>query len=464
MSEIKQSRGHWGSRLGFVLAATGSAIGLGNLWKFPYITYENGGGAFVLIYLFCILLIGIPIMLAELLLGKRTQSNPVGAFGVFRPEQPVWKLVGVLGVFTGFVILSYYSVIAGWTIEYSMKAVMGQFSTVAPEKAGEMFVAFLGNPYKQMLWHFVFMAMTVAIVIGGVSKGIERWSKILMPALIAIILFLTFQALRLDGARQAVVFIFNPDFSQLTSHSVLEALGHAFFTLSLGMGAMLTYGSYMEKKVDIVKAGVIVAVMDTVIAIMACLMMYPIIFTNKVEVKESIGIIFTSIPALLARLPFGNMLAVMFFLLVCFAALTSAISLLEVVVSWGVDELNWRRKPTTLLLASVVFAFGVPSALCNGTLPLFSAKFFPKGGGEWLNYLDAWDYLASNWFLPIGGFMTAVFVGWVLKKEEVIGEFPSKTHKVIYVVWRFLLKFLTPVGVLVVMLYKLGALNFIMAK
>ncbi len=468
MADKQQSRGHWGSRLGFILAAAGSAIGLGNLWKFPYITHENGGGAFVLVYLICILLVGVPIMVAELLVGKKSQTNPVGAFSFLKPEAPGWKIIGILGVFTGFVILSYYSVIAGWTLEYSIKAFTGKFSGMDMGSAGTMFGEFVSNPFKQLQWHSVFMIMTILIVLGGISKGIERWSKILMPALILIIVTLIFFSVRLEGAGEAFRFLFNPNFNELTPHGLLEALGHAFFTLSLGMGAMITYGSYLDKNISVVNCGITVAVLDTIIALMACMMMFPIIFTYKVEGLESISIIFTTIPTLLAKMPGGFILAPLFFILVFFAALTSAISLLEVVVSWGVDEMKWNRPLATLFLGGVTFLFGVPSALCNGGVSWLSKPFLPKGidpvTGELikLNYLDAWDYLASNWFLPIGGLLTAIFVGWAMKKEDMLNEFPADGHRYFFRIWIFSLKFIAPVLVVIVMLYKLELLNFLM--
>ncbi|RLE17369.1 MAG: sodium-dependent transporter, partial [Acidobacteria bacterium] len=330
------ARAQWGSRLGFVLAAAGSAVGLGNLWKFPYITFENGGGAFVLVYLGAIVLVGAPIMIAEVLLGRKTQRGPVGAFrllGRDRPGGVAWTGVGILGVVTGFVILSYYSVVAGWTLRYIVLSLSGKLAPLAHDPAAleTFFSIFLSNPWQQTLFHLLFMGATVGVVYFGVGKGIERAAKVLMPILFTILLALVFYVVWTPGFNQALTFIFRPNFSELTRGGVLEALGHSFFTLSLGMGAMLTYGSYMRKKTSIPRAAITVCVLDTVIAVMACIIMFSIIFSFDFEITKSSTILFTTLPVVFFKLPGGAVISALFYVLVAFAALTSTISLLEVV-------------------------------------------------------------------------------------------------------------------------------------
>ena len=452
-------REHWGTRFGFILAATGSAVGLGNLWKFPYIAFDNNGGAFVLVYLICICLVGLPIMVSEILIGKKTNLNPIGAFAKLR-QKSWWPIVGWLGVASGFIILSYYSVIAGWTLEYTLKALFGIFHGMDLDQAGNEFTRFLASPYKQVGWHFVFMALTALIIVAGVSKGIERWSKIMMPILLAMILILLVYSLSTGAANKAIYFLFRPNFHELTGHGILEALGHAFFTLSLGMGAMLTYGSYLGRGANIVRSSIAITVLDTLIAIMACLVMYPIVFMENISVEEfqSIGLIFISLPTIFAKLPGGSIIGVMFFVLVAFAALSSTISVLEVVVATAVDQLKWNRRLATLLSALVIFLFGIPSALSNGAVGWISRiRLLPKGD-VWLNWLDSFDYLVSNWMLPLGGLLIALFVGWGLTRSERVGEF--LTHQArIYGIWEIVLKYIAPVLVLIVLLNKIGVIK-----
>ena len=398
-------------------------------------------------------------MVAEVLLGKKTNLNPVGAFAALR-QKSWWPLVGWMGVITGFIILSYYSVIAGWTLEYTLKELFGQFSHTTVVGAEKAFVGFLGNPYRQVGWHFIFMGLTVLIILGGVTKGIERWSKIMMPLLFMLLLTIMVYSLSTGAATKAVTFLFRPNFRELTSHAILEAMGHAFFTLSLGLGAMLTYGSYLSRGDDVVKSSVAITFFDTLIAIMACLAMYPIVFLENLSSEElkSIGLIFITLPTIFNKLPGGSFIGVIFFVLVAFAALTSAISLLEVVVATSVDQFKWKRKNAALILGGAVFLFGVPSALSNGGVGWISKiRLLPKGD-VWLNWLDSFDYLASNWLLPLGGLLLAIFVGWVLKHSERSTEF--LTHQArFFTVWSFVIKFVTPILVLIVLLNKIGVIT-----
>lgn len=448
----KSERAQWGSRLGFILAAAGSAVGLGNLWKFPYITHENGGGAFVLVYLGAIVLVGAPIMLGEILLGRRTQLGPVGAFrflGRNRPGGRAWIGVGILGVVTGFVILSYYSVVAGWTLRYIVLALSGKLAPLTEDPAAlqAFFGTFLSNPWQQTFFHLTFMAATVGVVYFGVGHGIERAAKVLMPILFIILVALVFYVIWIPGFQQAVVFIFRPNFSELTTGGVLEALGHSFFTLSLGMGAMLTYGSYMGKKTSIARAAVTVCILDTVIAVMACIIMFSIIFSFDFQATKSSTILFTTLPVVFFKLPGGAVISALFYVLVAFAALTSTISLLEVVASYAIDEFGWARRKATLIMGGSIALFGILNALSLGGVKTLS-EINLIGRPSTAGVFGTLDYLASNWFLPVGGFLIALFVGWVLTKDEnleelELGHGPMKT----FGMWRFLIRFAAPLAV-----------------
>ncbi len=443
-------RGSWSSRFGFVVAAAGSAIGLGNIWKFPYITYENDGGAFVLVYLLCIVAIGIPIMTAEMLIGRKTQKNAVGAFKELGGNK--WKIVGGLGVVTGFVLLSYYSVIAGWTLEYFFKSVSGSFNGLSEQEVGNQFGTFVTNPFKQVFWHGLFMSLTVFVIMGGVAKGIERVTKILMPVLLGIFVILLIQSLQTGGAGKALTFLFRPNFSELTFDSVLEAVGHSFFTLSLGMGTIITYGSYMRKGDSLPKSALIVSGLDTCIAMVACMVIYPIIFSFDLVPTKSAGILFTTLPVIFVKMPGGTFFAPLFFALVAFAALTSTISLLEVVVSYFVDEFKWERKKATAGTGFLIFMLGILSALSNGAHQGLS-NLNIIGKTSTVGFFNTFDYLVSNWMLPIGGLLIAVFVGWILQssvKEEEFHDGEQTFFK--YNHWNFLLRFVSPVAVAIIII------------
>ncbi|MFH1467024.1 MAG: sodium-dependent transporter [Pseudomonadota bacterium] len=453
-------RGHWGSRLGFVLAAAGSAIGLGNIWKFPYITGENGGGLFVLIYLVCIVLVGLPIMIAEVLVGRATQSTPVGAFGQLKGAESGWKMVGWLGVASGFVILSYYSVVAGWACNYWLMSVCDFFRGKTPAEIDEIFGILYTAGDVNLFWHLAFMLMVLGIVIGGVKGGIERWSRILMPVMMALVLILALRAVLMPGFGQAIDFLFMPHADKLQPSSILEALGHAFFTLSVGMGAMLTYGSYLDRESNITVASAWITGLDTLIALTACVAIFPILFSFGMEPSAGPGLVFKTMPILFSQMTGGLLLAMLFFALLVFAALTSAISLLEVVAGTLIDLLGWSRTKATLLAAGAAFLFGVPSALA-GSGDLFGTweHMFGK------NFFDTMDYLASNWMLPMGGLAIAIFVGWFLKPAMLRQELLEGTDvrrrgfwNGLFVAWLWILRVLVPVLVGIVLLNKIGVL------
>ena len=443
-------RDHWASKLGFVLAASGSAIGLGNIWRFPYKAGQYGGGAFVIAYLISVLIIGIPIMIAEFIIGRSAQKSPVGAFKELSSSR-VWPLIGWLGVLSGFIILSYYSVVGGWILRYIW---VSCFHFFQQGSAAPLFSGFLATPWQQLFWHGLFMLLTMIIVRGGITTGIERWSKLLMPSLLIILLILMVNSLRYPGAGEGIQFILKPDFSKLTREGILEALGHAFFSLSLGMGAMLTYGSYLDRGTNISSSALEIVVLNTFYALMAGLMIFPIVFTYDVDPQVGPGLFFITLPEVFARMPAGQLVSISFFLLVAFAAITSAISLLEVVVSYFIDELNWSRKKADFVMGTVIFLIGVPSALSWSTL-----KGFTLFGRR--DVFDSLDFLATNYMLPIGGLFIAIFAGWILthgQKEAEIKRIENTFH--FYDIWHFLVKYIAPLAVLVILLQKAGFLPY----
>ena len=434
-------RGVWGSKFAFVLAAAGSAVGLGNIWKFPYITGVNGGGAFVLVYLLSVVLVGLPILMAEILLGKSAHRDPVGTFKVLSNGSKGWMLVGWLGVIAGFVILSFYSVVAGWAMNYLFKSIIHPFTGLDPKSVSEMFSHLAADPKTEIIWHFVFMFLTVIIVIGGVKSGLEKWSKILMPLLFLILLFMVGYGMTTTGFSKGLEFLFKPDFSKLTPKSILEALGHAFFTLSLGMGAMITYGSYLKNEDDIVGPAIWIAVLDTVIALLAGIAIFSIVFSFNLKPGAGPGLVFQTLPVIFAKIKFGMVLSSLFFLLLTFAALTSAISLLEVVVAYFVDEMNVNRKIATPVIGLIIFFLGVPSAI-------------------WDNFFGAMDSLSTNFLLPTGGFFIAIFAGYRLKEEIKKINF-SKYGNWLYIGWNFTIRYLSPILVLIILLNSLGIIKVI---
>ena len=450
-------REQWASRFGFILAAAGSAVGLGNIWKFPYITGENGGGLFVLIYLGCILLVGFPIMVAEVVIGRRTQRSPMAAFAELAGERSPWTVVGWLGVASGFVILSYYSVVAGWSLNYLLMSITDATAGKTPEEIGGLFDTLYASPYLNLFWHFIFMAATVGIVLGGVKQGIEKSCRILMPALFVILLILLVYGIFTPngGFIKAASFVFAPNLDKLSPAGVLEALGHAFFTLSLGMGAMLTYGSYLSKSDDVVKSSITIVALDTLIALMACMVLFPILFSNGQEPAAGPGLVFKALPTVFSQIPFGQPLAILFFVLLTFAALSSAISLQEVVSSSFMDKKGWSRAKATLLTGGIIFVFGVPSALSgSGKLVGAWADVFGK------NFFDTMDYVASNWMLTLGGLTIAIYAGWFMPRDAVREEFTQgSTMGALYPLWIFLLRFVAPLAVLAVLLYKSGMIS-----
>jgi len=455
----ENSREQWGSKVGFILAAAGSAIGLGNIWKFPYIAGENGGASFILIYLICIAIIGLPVLIAEILLGRTTQRNPVGAFRKLSNSK-FWIGVGGMGVFSGFLILSFYAVIAGWSIGYIVEAVAGNFAQYnTGVSSAEHFNSLVTNIPWIVGYFTLFMLITMLFVYLGIQKGIERGSKIMMPILIVLLIVLMIRGITLEGSEEGIAFLLNPDWSKIDAQAILVALGHAFFTLSLGMGAMLTYGSYMSKKDNIPSAALQIIILDTVIALIAGVAIFTSVFAVGLDPSAGPGLIFHTIPAVFAKMPGGYFFSILFFILLSIAALTSAMSLLEVVVAYFVDELGWNRKKATIILGFVVFMLGLPSALSFNVLSDFTLS------GK--NFFDLVDFLASNILLPLGGLLIAIFVGYVWGFDKVLlnlregAENLFDNYPYVITTWRFFLKYLSPVLIFIVLLHSLGVIDLI---
>lgn len=446
MSNV-QPRGQWASRLGFILAAAGSAVGLGNIWKFPYITGQNGGGAFVLVYLFCIAIVGLPIMISELMIGHHTRKDAVGAFASLEGERSLWRWAGWFSVGAAFIILSYYSVVAGWTLDYVWRALQGAFVGQSPDEIEALFGGLIGDGKRQIICHFTFIAMSLGIVIGGVRKGIERWSKILMPVLLALLLLLFINGMLSEGAALGLRFMFYPDFSKLTPASILEAMGHSFYTLSLGMAIIITYGSYLRQGSNIVGASLRVVLLDTAIALIAGLAIFPIVFAVGMQPAAGPGLVFKTIPIVFSKIPGGYFLAILFFLLIAFAALTSTISLLEAQVAYLIDKRGWKRKPATAFLSLLCFIVGIPSALSYNILSHWTLL------GE-RSFFDSIDLIASNYLLPISGLLIALYVGWFWKKEEDKKQLLAASPMWVYTLWHFMIRYVSPLAVAIVLYAK----------
>ena len=573
-------RSHWGSRIGFILAAAGSAVGLGNIWKFPYITGENGGGLFVLIYLACIALVGLPILVAEIMIGRAAQAQPVEAFKRLQGGRTGWSAVGWLGVVAGFLILSFYIVVAGWAMDYTLKSVVGftnpiaeraehdatvyratagmddmraavsadlaaddiatatqawkrQFAPstldawetysaaasdddqarerlrsvprlaeavkiVEPQLAARdakiaevqahaaaataamsdqeiqdaattikrrstisdevtsVFMGLLGDGWTSTFWASIFMFLTILVVATGIGSGIERTCRVMMPLLMIFIVFLVIYGMFQPGFGRAVSFVFSPDPNALEPRGVLEALGHAFFTLSLGMGAMLTYGSYQRSgSGGLLGESVAIATFDTGIALLACLMMFPIIFSYGQDPSGGPGLVFMSMPLAFAEMgQVGPLLGIVFFGLLVFAALTSAISLLEVVASYLIDARGWSRMKSAWTMGAAIFGFGIVTAFANSAG--FKMTSWLPGYGQ--SFFDTMDQLTSNWMLPLGGLLIAIYAGWIMPARLRNAEL-SDVSGPVAAGWLFLVRFVAPLLVVLVLLDKIGVID-----
>lgn len=439
------ARGVWGSKVAFILAATGSAIGLGNIWRFPTMVSQNGGAVFVFVYILAVAFIGFTVMLAELTLGRHAQRNPVGAINYIRPRSP-WKLIGYLGIITGVCILSFYAVVAGWAAGYILKTAAGAFKgKLTAEMTNQIFSDFSSNPLLVFLFFGLIMGLTIFIISKGVKKGIENWTKILMPILFLLIILLAVRALTLPNALKGLTFYLRPDFSKLSGTVILFAIGQAFFSLSLGMGTMITYGSYLSKSDNLVSSAGWVSFADTLIALLAGLIIFPTLaFSGQPGNVGGEGLAFQIFPIILSELPGGYIFGILFFTLLTVAALTSTISLLEVPVAYLVDERNWTRKKAVLVIGIITFIIGIPSALSTGGM-----AFFTK-----LKVLSFFALAFGNISLAIGALFICIFVGYIWGMKNALKEVASgnKRFRLRYI-WTFSLMFLTPVAILFILYF-----------
>ncbi|MBR7888748.1 sodium-dependent transporter [Marinomonas sp. A79] len=445
-------QGSWASRWIFILAATGSAVGLGNIWKFPYITGENGGGAFVLVYLACILLVGIPIMMAEVFIGRRARKNPINALTDVAEESEgikAWGIIGIMGMLSGVLIFSFYSVVGGWVLHYIKIMVTGEMMGISSEDAGAAFSALLGEPITLLGWHTLFSIMTVFVVAAGINKGIETATRIMMPALFVLLFILLGYAMTTGGFTQGWNFMFEFDFSKLTWNSALVALGHSFFTLSLGMGTIMAYGSYMTKDASIGKTVLAIGALDTLVALVAGLAIFPIIFSNGMNPGAGPGLMFISLPVAFGQMPFGQLFGILFFVLIGVAAWTSAISLLEPTVAFLVERFKMKRINAAIALGVVVWGLGIA---CLGSFNFMSdVTFFGK------NTFDFLDYITANIMLPLGGILIALFAGWIVKDKFAQDELQLPAG--IYTLWNFSMKFTAPIAVAIVLYFLINPMK-----
>ncbi len=441
MQEKKSIHGAWASRWIFILAATGSAVGLGNIWKFPYITGENGGGAFVLVYLFCILLVGVPIMMAEVLIGRRGRQSPINAMkdvAVEAGRSPNWSMVGWMGVLAGFMIFSFYSVVAGWVLHYIAGMGVGDYVGISGADAGQAFNDLLADPQTLLIWHTIFVVMVMLVIAGGVKTGLENAVKFLMPALFVLLLVMLGYSMQTEGFSKGWDFLFHFDTSELSWDAVLVALGHAFFTLSLGMGAIMAYGSYMPKKTSIGGSVVMIAFMDTLVALIAGLVIFPIVFTNGMDPGAGPGLMFVTLPVAFGQMPGGQIFGFVFFLLVGIAAWTSAISLIEPAAAWLVEKFAWHRVPACIFLGVIVWGLGVAALGSFNFISDFKIFSF--------NVFDFLDFMTANVMLPLGGLFIAIFTGWFVTRHMSEDEL-AISSPLLFKAWYISLRFIAPVAV-----------------
>lgn len=453
MSEQSSNRESFGSKFGIIAATAGSAVGLGNIWRYPYVVGENGGAAFILIYLCIIIGIGIPVMLSELAIGRRAQLNVYGSFRKLAPNRP-WYLIGLMGVVAAFMILAFYTVVAGWTLEYLYQSFIGGFHNKTAEELGNMFNGFIGSSARPLVWFFVFMGLTAFIVAAGVKNGIEKSTKIMMPLLFVLLLVLIIRSITLPDAGKGISFIFKPDFSKITAETFLIALGQAFFSLSIGMGTLVTYGSYIQKGDNLASTALSVVVTDTLVAVLAGIAIFPAVFSFGIPTGSGPGLAFITLPNIFEQMPGGTIFSVMFFLLLGVAALTSTISVLEVIVAFFVEELKMKRGAATWLATLSVSVLGVFCVLSTSTMADY--KIFGK------TVFELMEYSTANVLLPLGGLLIVIFVAWFFGRDKAKEELSNNgTLKARYIpLFLFIIKFVAPFAIAFVFLQGIGLINF----
>jgi neurotransmitter:Na+ symporter, NSS family len=447
------TRSHWSNRWAFMLATAGSAVGLGNIWKLPYMIGVNGGSAFVLVFLACIVMVGIPLMMCEIMLGRRAQLNPVDGMATLAREAgatTLWKWVGIVGLLAGLLILGFYSIIAGWVLDYIGLAAFGEFSGMDGPAAKARFEEFLASPLELLLWHTLFIVMTLGVVARGVNAGLEKANKILMPALFAILLVLVGYSMAVGDFARSAQFMFTPDFSKVTPTAVLAALGHAFFSLSLGMGAVMVYGSYLQRHVSIARTTIYIALADTAVGILVGLAIFSLVFANGLEPAAGPGLIFQTLPIAFGNMPGGDIIGMLFFVLVAFAAWTSAISLVEPAIAWLTENTRLSRVQSAWLIGVFDWLLGIAVLL---SFNLWAEVKIVLG----LGIFDTLDKLTTNILLPLAGLAMAVFAGWAMRTEHVQDELGIGTRP--YRIWRLMIRYVSPLAIIAIFLYLLGLVS-----
>ncbi len=441
-------RDSFGSRFGALVAMAGSAVGLGNLWRFPYLVGENGGAAFIIVYIILSFCICLPIFMSEFMIGRRSQKN---AYSVFNDLSggSAWRFVGLFSVMIPLVVLSYYSVIGGWSVEYIFKAFTFSFSGEGTQAAmSSMFGEFVSNPWLPLIGHTIFLLATIVIVAFGIKGGIEKFSKIMMPLLFVIVIAIAIYAVTLQGAGAGLEYLFKPDFSKITPQACASALGQAFFSLSVGMGCIITYGSYVSKKENVMSQSIYTAVFDLAFALCAGIAIMPAVFAFGIDPQSGPGLVFETLPYVFGQMPAGGFIAILFFIALFVAAITSSISMAEVGVAYLVEEKGISRKVACLILFVVTWIIGAVCSLSFG--PLSDIKLFDR------TIFDFFDNLSSNILMTLGSLLTVLFVGWRLKKTDIYDEFTnggslSANIRIFGVLW-FIIRYICPVAILAIFL------------
>lgn len=447
-----EQREQWTTKLGFILAAAGSAIGLGAIWKFPYVAGSTGGGAFFFIFLIFTVLVGLPVLLAEFIIGRGSQKDAISAYRAFAPGS-AWDWIGKIGVITSFILLSFYSVVGGWILIYIVQAVTGGLAGLGEGGYESLFGELIADPAVAVAAQFTFILITILIVAKGVQKGIERASQIMMPALFIAFLILIIRSLTLDGALEGIRFILYPDFSGLDSKTILFALGQSFFALSVGSSVMVTYSSYLSKHESLPKSASIIVIMNIIISLLAGLAIFPAVFSFGYEPAQGPGLLFVVLPAVFDQMPFGMFFLVVFLLLFLFATLTSAFSMLEIIVAVLAKEDSARRKKTAWIAGILIFLIGIPSALSYGILG--DIKLFDK------TIFNLADYLVSNILLPLGALAISIFVQFKIPRQTLLNEISAgTTHgRRWFAVWLLLIRYVAPIAIIIVFLDVIGVLD-----
>lgn len=444
-----QRRELFSSRIGAILALAGSAVGLGNIWKFPYEAGTNGGAAFLFLYIGFIILLGLPVMLAEFIIGRRSQSNPFGAFRILAPSTR-WKNFGILSIIVSVLILSFYSTVAGWTLNYIVEALKDSFQTKSSEELNVSYYSFIAHPVLPVFYQIIFMCATGFIVIAGIKKGIEKYTKLMMPLLFLLIIAMCIRSLSLEGSMEGLRFLFTPDFSKITGTTVLSALGQAFFSLSIGMGVLLTYASYIGKNENLINISLQVIIADTVIAILAGIAIFPAVFAFDISPDSGPGLVFLTLPRVFQHMPGGYFWGISFFVLLAVAALTSSISLLEVIVAYLTEEKGFNRRKATIITTIGITFIGAFCTLSYGPLQGFTLM------GKTI--FDTFDFISSKLMLPIGGIIISLFVGWKMLKKYVYEELSNdgKYQILLFDAFIFIIRFIAPLCILAIFISELA--------